>query len=79
MRQFLDLDLKDDAGGGIALDEIDGGLSTALEIEDGFCWDHGYHLGPQCPRCRLHNGLHAQEPHTHSPRDSDHEGRPSSI
>jgi hypothetical protein len=28
---------------------------TTLEIvtmEEGFCWDHGYFLGPHCPRCR---------------------------
>ena len=23
----------------------------ALDILDGFCWDHGYHLGFGCPRC----------------------------
>ena len=23
----------------------------ALAILDGFCWDHGYHLGFDCPRC----------------------------
>ena len=22
-----------------------------LDILDGFCWDHGYHLGFGCPRC----------------------------
>ena len=22
-----------------------------LEILDGFCFDHGYHLGFDCPRC----------------------------
>lgn len=24
---------------------------SALELEEGFCWDHGYHLGRRCPRC----------------------------
>ena len=23
----------------------------ALAILDGFCFDHGYHLGFDCPRC----------------------------
>jgi hypothetical protein len=23
-----------------------------VEIEEGFCWDHGYYVGPRCPRCR---------------------------
>ncbi len=30
--------------------------ATTLEIEEGFCWDHGYYLGPRCPRCRPQNG-----------------------
>ncbi len=24
---------------------------SAVELDEGFCWDHGYHLGPRCPRC----------------------------
>ncbi len=24
----------------------------AIQIEERFCWDHGYHLGVRCPRCR---------------------------
>lgn len=53
MVRFLDMDEKPDAG--IAIEELERQV-MALDIEEGFCWDHGYHLGPRCPRCRAHNG-----------------------
>lgn len=32
---------------------------SILEIEEGFCWDHGFHLGARCLRCRPEIGEHA--------------------
>jgi hypothetical protein len=28
-------------------------VTSAIEVEEGFCFDHGYHLGPRCPRCYI--------------------------
>ena len=34
-----------------AIGELEEKGMSALELDEGFCWDHGYHLGPRCPRC----------------------------
>jgi hypothetical protein len=39
-------------GARTAGDEPGGTQTSTAEIEDRFCWDHGYHIGPCCPRCR---------------------------
>jgi hypothetical protein len=53
MVRFLNVEERPDVG--IAIDEFEGRLMV-LDFQEGFCWDHGHHLGPRCPRCRPHNG-----------------------
>ena len=52
-----------------AIDEPRGRQTSTLEIEDSFCWDHGYHLGPCCPHCRREMEEHVPE---HTERSSGH-------
>jgi hypothetical protein len=44
-----------------AADEPGRKQTSTLEIEGSFCWDHGYHLGPCCPRCRYEIEQHVPE------------------
>lgn len=53
MVRFLDMEKQSDVG--VAIEGLEEQV-TALHIEEGFRWDHGYHLGPRCPRCRPYIG-----------------------
>lgn len=39
-------------GARTAGEDPEGRQTSPAEIEDRFCWDHGYHIGTCCPRCR---------------------------
>lgn len=49
------LNIKEQQNGGTAIKECEGHVMV-LDFEEGFCWDHGHHFGPRCPRCRPDNG-----------------------
>lgn len=49
MVRFLNVEDPPDVGA--AIEEFEGHVMV-LDFEEGFCWDHGHHLGPRCPRCR---------------------------